>query len=331
MTQKHYDTGLVVGRFQPLHSGHRELIRQAAKRCNRLVIFIGSANLARSIKNPFTYLERKTEISRFLGHEGLENVIVLPLNDYKYSDSQWRSDIRLAMSGFPGMSTCLFGFMKDGNDYLNWFPEYDFENIDTGIPLNATAVREHMYITHDTRIPQTVHDDYAYFEAEKRRFADYPYPETLNFNCADAVVECAGQIVLIRRKYAPGAGSWALPGGFKNRDETFLDCAIRELIEEAGVKVPEKVLRGSIVQSRMFDSPTRGCGIPRNSMMFHIKIDPNHDGSMPKLKPADDALDAEWITIAEALNETGLFDDHGGAVSVLTNTMPIPAHLNPVY
>ena len=333
--QKTYDVGFLLGRFQPLHSGHRELIRQAKKRCSMLIIFVGSANMPRSVKNPWTFEERREKLDQFIRHENLDggmytrfNIQIVPLNDYKYSDSQWRNDVRQYMYRFHGYSISLFGHMKKGNDYLEWFPEFDYNEVDTGIPLNATGIREAMLATRDPQMPTEVQADYEYFCKEAHMFANYPFPDTLNFNCGDAILECAGQVVLIQRKVAPGAGTWALPGGFKNANETFLDCAIRELHEETGVKVPEKVLRGSIVGTKLFDNPKRGNGIPRNTLAVHIRIKPNPDGSMPKIKGADDALEARWVTIQEALNEYTMFDDHAGILMEMTGSMPIPAYMN---
>jgi 8-oxo-dGTP diphosphatase len=44
------------------------------------------------------------------------------------------------------------------------------------------------------------------------------------------------QILLIRRKYPPYEGMWALPGGFMEIDETLEQTASRELEEETGLK-----------------------------------------------------------------------------------------------
>jgi len=42
----------------------------------------------------------------------------------------------------------------------------------------------------------------------------------------------AGELVLIRRAIPPGYGAWAQPGGFLEADETALQGAIRETLEE---------------------------------------------------------------------------------------------------
>jgi ADP-ribose pyrophosphatase YjhB (NUDIX family) len=53
----------------------------------------------------------------------------------------------------------------------------------------------------------------------------------------------AGEIVLLRRGFEPGMGSWAQPGGFLEVDETPTEGAIRETEEEVGLVVePGEIL-----------------------------------------------------------------------------------------
>ncbi len=52
-----------------------------------------------------------------------------------------------------------------------------------------------------------------------------------------------GEVMLIRRGIAPGFNQWAQPGGFLEIDETVRDAAIRETLEETGLRVEP----GSIV------------------------------------------------------------------------------------
>jgi ADP-ribose pyrophosphatase YjhB (NUDIX family) len=46
-----------------------------------------------------------------------------------------------------------------------------------------------------------------------------------------------GEVVLLRRGFEPGRGSWAQPGGFLEVDETPSEGAIRETLEEIGLVV----------------------------------------------------------------------------------------------
>lgn len=51
--------GLVLGRFQPFHNGHRALVQHALERCGSVVVAIGSATEAPSLRQPFTAKERR--------------------------------------------------------------------------------------------------------------------------------------------------------------------------------------------------------------------------------------------------------------------------------
>lgn len=64
----------------------------------------------------------------------------------------------------------------------------------------------------------------------------YPRPAVT----ADSVVitkEAEPKVLLIQRGEDPFKGSWALPGGFMDMDETAEQCAIRELKEETGLVI----------------------------------------------------------------------------------------------
>ena len=50
-------------------------------------------------------------------------------------------------------------------------------------------------------------------------------------------VTADGEVMLIRRGIEPGYDRWAQPGGFLEIDETVRDAAIRETLEETGLRV----------------------------------------------------------------------------------------------
>lgn len=321
--------GVFIGRFQvpSPHAGHRLALSQAALESEHLLILVGSANACPSIKNPWSYDFRRAAIRSMMHSQGFKNFTVCPLNDYPYSDDQWMSDVRHSVKSFSGeKQITLFGHSKDGNDYLKFFPEWKYREISSDVLVNATDIRTQMFNYNSAMIPETVREDWKYYTVtEPMVFSGYPYPETLNFNCGDALAVCNGHIALIKRIRAPGRGCWALPGGFKNNNETFFECAIRELEEETNIKVPSKVLRGSVVSTKLFDSPKRSFGIPRNTLAVLFDIKPNPDGSLPKIRAADDASEAKWIPLDVALNGMQLYDDHQGIISEMTKVMPRPA------
>ncbi len=44
-----------------------------------------------------------------------------------------------------------------------------------------------------------------------------------------------GQVLLVRMNYGPLKGQWVAPGGLVNQQETILEAAAREVLEESGV------------------------------------------------------------------------------------------------
>lgn len=51
------------------------------------------------------------------------------------------------------------------------------------------------------------------------------------------IVICKGKILLGKRKNSHGEGTWSLPGGHLEYAESLEECAVREVMEEAGIKI----------------------------------------------------------------------------------------------
>ena len=132
-----------------------------------------------------------------------------------------------------------------------------------------------------------------------------PFPPT--FVTVDSVVVCSGHVLLVKRKEQPGAGLWALPGGFLNQKETLLNGAIRELKEETKIKVPVPVLKGSVRTQMTFDYPNRSTRGRTITTAFYIDL--GFEKKLPKVTGADDAEKARWVPFNEARRDM-MFEDH---------------------
>ncbi|UOY90003.1 NUDIX hydrolase [Bacillus glycinifermentans] len=95
------------------------------------------------------------------------------------------------------------------------------------------------------------------------------------------------------------AGKWALPGGFVDPNETALECAKRELMEEAGV---ENIY---LEHFGVYDKPGRD---PRVWIISnaHLAIVPEH--KLSHRQANDDASDAQLFSSKEILNLDLAFD-----------------------
>lgn len=76
-TEKAYRLGLVIGRFQIIHTGHEEIIRRAVELCDTVGVFVGSSQESGTAKNPFSYEMRKSMLTDIFGND----ISVHPLPD----------------------------------------------------------------------------------------------------------------------------------------------------------------------------------------------------------------------------------------------------------
>jgi bifunctional NMN adenylyltransferase/nudix hydrolase len=325
-----YDTLVLIGRFQPIHNAHLEIIKRATALCEQLVIITGSAAQPRTYKNPFTSAERARMIKYAAG--GLAMLISVEENpDTIYNDQAWavRVQALVAKHTKPGDKVGIIGHKKDDSSfYLDMFPQWGFENVELIEFLSAVNIRD-LFFKRDVNmsfikgvVPESTFNFLTEFKSTpeyeqiirerefvinyKKQYASLPYPPI--FSTADSIVIQSGHVLMVKRRAEPGKGLWALPGGYvnANTDKSVEDAAIRELREETQIKVPAPVLRGSIVRSKVFDAIDRS---PRGRIITHAFFIQLPDGELPKVKGSDDAEKARWVPIAEVKSEE-CFEDH---------------------
>ncbi len=90
---------LVIGRFQPFHKGHLEVVRKCAAESDKLIIGIGSAQYSHSGGNPFTAGERYEMVAAALDEAGIKNYCIVPVEDLnRYS--VWVSHVESMVPSF---------------------------------------------------------------------------------------------------------------------------------------------------------------------------------------------------------------------------------------
>ena len=87
--------GLFIGRFQPIHRGHIEIIKKILTEVDELIIAIGSAQESHTLENPFTAGERELMILRSLAEEkiDLSKVHIIPIPDVN-NNAVWVSHVK---------------------------------------------------------------------------------------------------------------------------------------------------------------------------------------------------------------------------------------------
>ena len=333
---KPYDFLVLIGRFQPFHNAHLEIVKRATALTNHLVIITGSANQPRTYKNPFTSRERAAMIRNATAGLSL-NISINENVDTIYNDQAWAVRVQTIVNNAIGSSSKgpgehkigIIGHKKDESSfYLDMFPQWEFVDVEQIEPLGATDIRD-LYFKWEFNsnfiknvVPETTYDflmnfrrteEFAQIIRErefvanyKKQYASLPYPPT--FVTTDAVVICSGHVLMIKRRAEPGKGLWALPGGFLDAesDVSMESCMLRELKEETGIKVPVPVLRGSIADNKVFDAIGRSTRGRTITHAFKIVLP---DGELPKVKGQDDAEKAKWVPIGE-LDSSVCYEDH---------------------
>jgi bifunctional NMN adenylyltransferase/nudix hydrolase len=326
---RHFEYLVFIGRFQPFHLGHKAVIDEALKRADKVIMLIGSANLPRSLRNPFSVAERAQMIKGAYSEADAARIHCVGLDDALYNDTRWLQYVQAGVKSVTGDLNAdigLIGHSKDSSSYyLSLFPNWAAVSVPNYENLSATPVREG-YLMGATptleRTPDSTRqvledfkktEEYNQLQEEawfvdnyKKQWENTPYPPT--FMTADAVVVQSGHILLVERRGMPGRGLWALPGGFIDQKETLLDACVRELREETRLKVPEPVLRGSRHSQHTFDDPYRSSRGRTITQAFYFQLK-NDAGGLPKVKGGDDATQAFWLPLAE-LEAEKMFEDH---------------------
>jgi nicotinamide-nucleotide adenylyltransferase len=104
---------LFIGRFQPFHNAHLLNVKNILKENNFIIIGIGSSQEKNTLKNPFSYNERKQMITNVLKKRKIKEYRIYPVPDL-YNNKKWVGYIEnnlpsfdIAYSGNKWTLNCL--------------------------------------------------------------------------------------------------------------------------------------------------------------------------------------------------------------------------------
>jgi 8-oxo-dGTP diphosphatase len=102
--------------------------------------------------------------------------------------------------------------------------------------------------------------------------------------CGVLITDGNGKVLMARRKYPPRVGGWTLPAGFMEPGEGPDECAIRETLEETGLKVK---LNGVL-------NAYKGGDDPRSRVVLIIYLAEIISGEM---RPSDDVSELAYFDL----------------------------------
>jgi bifunctional NMN adenylyltransferase/nudix hydrolase len=322
-----YDAVVFIGRFQPFHTAHAKILDQAFELGNHVFITIGSSYRARTYKNPFTHIERSEIIETYLNQKKIysDRYSFIWSEDLR-TDDEWAdqifNEVNCKFNTYTS-SVAIIGHKKDSSSYyIDLFPSWhviEVESLNAG--LSATKIRDVYFnsdldVTFEVPSPTTdflvnfkktphfqkIVQEHKKLEEYQKPYLNLPFPPT--FVTADAVVRANDEFLLITRKFSPGKGLFALPGGFLNAstDVSIESAMFRELKEETGIVLPKETIK----DSKVFDELSRSSRGRTITHAFYSELN-----YRPTANASDDAEGIHWLSWnAIYNNRESFFEDH---------------------
>ena len=105
-------------------------------------------------------------------------------------------------------------------------------------------------------------------------------------------------LLLVKRKFDPDAGYWAIPGGHLDLGERTENAAEREAYEETGFIVKVSKLAG-IIDKIMYDD---GGKVEYHYVLINYFVEQTEGDSDQEPVPNSDALDAKFVNFDDLKN-----------------------------
>ncbi|CEJ17186.1 adenylyltransferase/cytidyltransferase family protein [Ralstonia solanacearum] len=153
---KRFDALVFIGRFQPLHRAHIEVLRRALSLADTVCVLIGSTDKPRNIKDPFSFDERRQMILSVLSEAERERVRIAAVQDSTYNDSDWlrwvQGAVAAELGDTAGRRLGLIGHEKDSSSYyLRMFPQWELVEVDAS-KRRASTENPRQYFAKRTNI-----------------------------------------------------------------------------------------------------------------------------------------------------------------------------------
>lgn len=333
--------GVVIGRFQPLHNGHIELLLKAKEESEHVLVILGSRNRAADFNNPLNINDRRSILKAALDAIEYGMFKTYCPKDLD-NDEAWVENLigtmQNASDDCDPNEVSIYTSAKDQEFYQNNFIN-PITVVDAKDGLSATSIRELFYAgAMNTLKPLVPLASYSTLE-NLSKSPDYQILVNEKIACeagkAKAMLSHAfnnpiepvvhavvlaefdnvAHVLVVRRAGARGFGQLAIPGGYMNHDETTLDGALRELREETGLDLKNQAagMLSMYLSENLGDLSTRTLGI---NYLFALRIDDPEDAEFTGYTDdAGEISEVLWVTLNSITkDETILFYNHNDIV-----------------
>jgi len=294
-TQKQYDVGVIVGRFQvpDLHEGHHDLIQTVVEKHQKTIIFLGLSPCKSTRNNPLDFESRKNMILA-----DYPDVTVLYIAD-SVSDKVWskRLDNQIDNIVSPTASVVLYG----GRDSFikHYYGRYDTFELAQKIYTSGSDIRKQVNAT-----VKTTRD----FRLGAIVTVYNQYPHVLP--TVDVAIWNEDQTELLMARKADET-DYRFIGGFAQKDGNYEQDVRREVDEEAHIEIDNIQYVGSgAVDDWRYRRELDGI----KTIFFEAQY------SFGRPTPDDDIVEVQWIKTKELKNK--IVDTHKFLLQMLVAKYP---------
>lgn len=315
---------IIIGSFQPFHNGHVDLVKEALKNNDRVTIIALDEKC--SIHSPWSPVEVWNMIALSLTDD-IDRIDVSFVENLKYDDRRFYIDLidEIKQVKNPVLWTSDYGNIEYNLVLRTKIPVYKYAIV-SDEAVKSSQIRKDFVSGEPELINDKVHPEVFNYLIQNRNdnaikfidlYNDHHFSESYKstvskydpvYMTADAVVTRSdGKVLLVTRGKNPGMDKLALPGGFLDKNERLENAAIRELIEETKINIPNYALQKKIVANKVFDDPKRSLRGRVITNAFHFDLSDYSNTII--IEGADDAKKADWYDLRD-LNGEVMFEDH---------------------
>ena len=247
-------TVLAIGRWMPIHLGHKQFLINLAKEYDTLVVGIGSCYENGTPRNCIPALEREKLLRTIFKNEGISNYIIIHVPDRPTFD-EWFGDIIAICNKYNVTHFCtgnkedILDVMREKNLELN--AEMINPEDSSDFPYHATDIRnailDNEFTRLDSMIPSEIKEIVLSQVSKEIRLAKegkgqefIPGRQTVDIIFIVNDKAKNNRFLLIGKRdntKTDFAGYYAIPGGGIGEFESPSDAATRCFFAETGIKV----------------------------------------------------------------------------------------------
>lgn len=276
----------VIGRWMPIHNGHKNFLLKLAKEFDKILIMIGSCYEGGDIKHCVTSAEREKMLRAIMkaGNISPEKYEIIPVSDSPTFE-EWIDDVLYECRKFGATHFCT-GNKEDILDvierkYENIGMEIINPEIDSDFPYHATDIRNMIISGEYEKVEELIPNEIKpiLFRYSFKEIVAASKNRGINFisgrQTVDMILlvrdESDGRVYVLLGKRPKDKkdfpGYLAIPGGGIKKSEIATNAAIRKFYDETGIKI-------QMLDNSLEPAIVRFADIPNSSLeqMFIVGI-----------------------------------------------------------